>query len=139
MEEVLISSLMTNFVNLLKQSVRGSDRLYRYREASIFILLPETDLESAKLLADRLVNGLNNLAIPHRKCPIGVVTSSAGVASEEPSKYKDVDWQQHLERAEEALTTAKEMGRNQSATSIGDDVVYSDIATSYKPQATSNQ
>lgn len=110
--------MLQRIVNGLKQSVRSSDRIYLYKEATLFILLPETGLDSADLLADRLVTGLAGIAIPNIESPMGRVTVSAGVASEEPSRYKDVDWAQHLERADEALLTAKELGRNQSAVSI---------------------
>ena len=116
--------VLKQLVDKLKQSIRGSDRIYRYKEATLFILLPETDLESANLLADRLVRGLAGLAIPNIKSKQGVVTVSAGVSSEEPAKYKDIEWTQHLERADDALMAAKEMGRNQTAINTGNAPVY---------------
>ncbi len=102
-------------VDMLKLSVRGSDRIYQYDDSTLFVLLPETDLDSASLLADRLINRLADIDMPNVKSPAGIVTASAGVSSEEPYKYKDVTWEQHLERANEALKAAKDLGHNQSA------------------------
>ena len=123
--------MLRRIVEFLKQSLRGSDRLYRFQDATILILLPETGLDSTNLLADRLVEGLAKLAIPNIKCPTGVITASAGVASEEPENYKDINWEQLLERAEKALATAEEMGRNQIAISEGPDTIYTDAVSSF--------
>lgn len=122
--------VLKQIVRELKQSVRGSDRLYRYQNATVLVLLPETDLDSANLLAGRLVNAIANLSLTHDKSPIGEVTASAGVASEEPSKFKDITWQQLVDRADNALLTAKETGHNKLAISEGEDIIYTDIANS---------
>lgn len=122
--------VLKQIVRELKQSVRGSDRLYRYQNATVLVLLPETDLDSANLLAGRLVNAIANLSLTHDKSPLGVITASAGVASEEPSKFKDITWQQLVDRADNALLTAKETGHNKLAISEGEDIIYTDIANS---------
>ena len=120
--------VLKRIVGELKQSVRGSDRLYRCQNATLLVLLPETDLDSADLLAGGLVNAIANLSLIHDKSPLGEVTASAGVASEEPLKFKDITWQQLMERADNALLTAKETGHNKLAVSEGNNIIYTDIA-----------
>lgn len=103
---------LKRLVEVLKNSARGSDRIYRYKYATFIIILPETDQEGANLLSERLVAKMESLALPNLKDPRGIVTTNAGVASEEPSKFKDVSWEQNLERAEDALITAQEYSCN---------------------------
>ena len=53
--------------NYFKESIRKSDRLYRYGGEELLLLLPETPGENALHLADRLVSGLASLKHPPYK------------------------------------------------------------------------
>jgi len=59
-------------------------------DAAFIIILPETDLDGAMLLSERLISSVKALALSNIKDPSGIVTANAGVASEEPAKFKDV-------------------------------------------------
>lgn len=100
----------------LKSMIRRSDRLYRYGGEELLLLLPETRLEGAEVLARRLVEGLAACKIPHCKSPFNVVTMSGGVGCEElAGGATDKDWQDVAARADQALYRAKGNGRNQLA------------------------
>lgn len=98
----------------LKDSVRESDRLYRYGGEEILLLMPRTDHDSAKMLATRVVHDLEKLQIPHCAVAKGILTISCGVAFfDDKSKYET--WKQVVEIADQGLYQAKENGRNQVA------------------------
>jgi diguanylate cyclase (GGDEF)-like protein len=98
----------------LKQSVRSADRLYRYGGEEILLLLPETDMEGAQVLASRTVRELEVLQIPHAKSTHQVLTMSGGIGS--PCNFGDTDlenWDLIVKQADSGLYEAKNRGRNQ--------------------------
>ncbi len=85
-------------------NVRKSDIFARWGGEEFILLLPETSLEKAELLAENLRKKIENIEIKG----IHKVTSSFGVA-----EYSDGDDRDSLiNRADEALYTAKGTGRN---------------------------
>ncbi len=100
----------------LHGSIRETDRLYRYGGEEILVLLPDTTLEGASILADRMIESLRGLAIPHTKSPFNVVTMSGGVAGGVPTRLDTNSWRDVIERADQGLYEAKRNGRNQIAT-----------------------
>jgi len=101
--------------DFIKNSIRGSDRLYRYGGEEFLLLLPETGEQAARTLCQRLVEGLCGLALPHCKSPHNVVTMSAGIASTSNVSATSAVWQNIVERADKSLYRAKSCGRNQVA------------------------
>lgn len=95
--------------------VRKSDRLYRYGGEEILLVLPETSLDGAWQLADRISSELAASAIPHCKSPLERLTVSGGVACAAPETGKDEDWRDILAAADRALYAAKQGGRNRVA------------------------
>lgn len=93
----------------IKQIVRTSDRVFRYGGEEILILMPEEKIESAFKCADRARMAVENLQIPHKASPLGVLTLSGGVASE-----KEGVWMDLVERADKALYRSKNNGRNRT-------------------------
>lgn len=93
---------------LIKQQIRRSDRVYRYGGEELLILLPETDLQGADILSQRLVQSVYDLKIVHQQSPLDTLTVSAGVAVNSSS------WMTTVEAADKALYEAKAAGRNQS-------------------------
>jgi len=73
----------------------------------ILMLLPEVRDKYALIAAERARKAVDDLKIPHIKSPIGHITISAGVASEDCG-----NWQDLVDRADKALYRAKESGRN---------------------------
>lgn len=101
--------------DFIKNTIRGSDRLYRYGGEEFLLLLPETDQQGAQILCQRLVEGLCRLALPHGKSPHQVVTMSAGIASTSSESVKNSAWQDMVELADTSLYRAKSCGRNRVA------------------------
>lgn len=96
-----------------RENIRQVDIFARYGGDEYVILLPETGLQRSKLLADRLCTGFQNqpLKIDEREISI---TLSMGVASMLGNNGLSLDIL--LNRADKALYSAKEKGRNQVST-----------------------
>ncbi|MDX1518646.1 MAG: GGDEF domain-containing protein [Gammaproteobacteria bacterium] len=98
-------------VNYIKDTIRKTDRMYRYGGEEFLLLMPETPARGANTLAQRLLTGIEGLEIRHEDSPIGRVTASMGIATmvgNGPEEDRD-----HLiSRADIALYQAKENGRN---------------------------
>jgi two-component system chemotaxis response regulator CheY len=95
----------------LAAGCRASDSVYRYGGEEFVVVLPEQTLESAAAAAERMRTAVATLAIPHPASAAGsVVTLSAGVAQLEQSDAGDIE--AVLKRADAALYSAKELGRN---------------------------
>jgi len=91
---------------------RGGDLAARFGGEEFILLLPEVDVEGARIVAERIRHYVEELGIPHRDHPSSpVVTISAGIASVVPTKSGvAVDL---VESADQALYRAKQKGRNQ--------------------------
>ncbi len=98
--------------NYLVQTIRKSDRLYRYGGEEILLLLPETPLDGATMLAGRLVAGLAALQIPHCKSPLQWVTISGGIGSIQFDAATPNTWVDVVAQADRGLYVAKSGGRN---------------------------
>jgi diguanylate cyclase (GGDEF)-like protein len=86
--------------------VRSADIACRVGGDEFAIVLPESNVEEAELLAGRIARAINARPIT----PAGTVTLSAGVAELRPSdRPTDI-----FERADEALYRAKELGKDQT-------------------------
>jgi diguanylate cyclase (GGDEF)-like protein len=95
--------------NVIAQVVRSTDVLVRYGGEEFAVILPETRLESAATLADRVRKAVEELQLP----PVvgaGRVTVSLGVAA--APNIDIVSPSQLVEAADRALYLAKTNGRN---------------------------
>ena len=88
-------------------ALRAPDILARWGGEEFILIMPETPLDIAILVVERLRNALANAHI-WRDRPELRVTFSAGIASMEPSE----SIQDTVARADSALYRAKEAGRN---------------------------
>ena len=97
---------------LLGAMRRGGDTVARYGGEEFAIILPNTDRAGAALMADRVRNVVEDLAIPHDSSLASTcVTLSVGSAS---GAGVDVDPQGLIATADEALYGSKRNGRNRS-------------------------
>lgn len=95
--------------NVIKRSVREIDTVGRFGGEEFVVLLPETDLKWAKMVAERACAAM-------REKPVegwGIVTASVGVAT---FPHDAQDKERLFELADQALFLAKHRGRNQVCT-----------------------
>lgn len=92
----------------ISHSLRATDVAARYGGEEFIIILPETALDKASIVAERLRIAITqNLALDPQ--PVGRITASIGVAARCSS---DTDPMSVLQRADTALYQAKRNGRN---------------------------
>ena len=95
----------------LRAEVRQGDSIYRYGGEELLILLPQQDIESAAVVAERVRHTVEALGIAHPGgTPAGVITLSIGVAASRPGDGRTSD--DLLREADAALYEAKAQGRN---------------------------
>jgi diguanylate cyclase (GGDEF)-like protein len=96
----------------LRSTLRKADVASRYGGEEFSILLPQTSLNEAGMIADRLRRTIMNTRFPHGETqPLGSVTVSIGLSSLAPS----LDSAEAIVRAaDRALYYAKSHGRNRA-------------------------
>ena len=100
--------------NILKQSIRQGDVLARWGGEEFIVFLPETDIEEATVLAERLRTAIAGMRIP-RETGETIVTASFGVAQQEaPHLTLDA----LIASADECLYQSKQQGRNRVTASL---------------------
>ena len=96
--------VLINFVKLIKDRIRSTDRLYRYGGEEFVAIIDNTDLNSSVKLAEQL-----RLAIEQASFPAKLqLTISVGVALYKKGETS-FEW---FGRADKAMYLAKESGRN---------------------------
>ena len=90
---------------LLSHHVRRDDVVYRYGGEEFCILLPDTDVDEAQEVADRLVAAAHELTLPDG----AHLTLSVGVAGTSDGRVADA-----LHTADLAMLRAKETGRDRA-------------------------
>ncbi len=101
---------------------RPTDLVARYGGEEFAVILPNTDSESALIIADSIREAISterfaiaNLAIPHQNSEVSnSITLSMGIASQIP--IVDQSLENLMSHADKALYTAKNQGRNQVIT-----------------------
>lgn len=104
--------MFKSIARALQTSVRRtSDSSCRYGGEEFACLLPFTDHEGAVLCAENIINEVKNLNIEHKTSDVSsFVTVSIGIAVRTPTL--DVQVEQLVKEADEALYTSKQTGRN---------------------------
>jgi diguanylate cyclase (GGDEF)-like protein len=90
---------------------RPGDVSARYGGEEMAVLLPDTGMEGALAVAEKIRMTILRMSLAHSGSPLGVVTISAGIAACVPVRHGDTE-AQLLEAADKALYLAKSGGRN---------------------------
>ena len=102
---------LRQIAGILKQAAkRPTDLAARYGGEEFVLLLPETDAQGAKQVAQQIVRQIHRLQLPHQGTNRGIVTVSLGIASLIPED--DTSSNQLLEQADLALYQVKQKGRD---------------------------
>jgi diguanylate cyclase (GGDEF)-like protein len=109
--------VLAEVARVLRESSREIDAPARYGGEELAVVLPQTDLEGAYLLAERIRQGIAALELPldDDRASI-VVTASLGVASLPESADAP---RELLAAADEALYEAKRSGKNKTVRAVG--------------------
>ncbi|MBE0425674.1 MAG: sensor domain-containing diguanylate cyclase [Nitrospirae bacterium] len=95
--------------SLIKSSLRNTDIIGRYGGDEFFLILPETSMEGAKEIAERIRFIIKDFNLKLNKNKSIKTTVSIGVAEFDAGKE---DINSFIKRADNALYVAKDKGRN---------------------------
>ncbi|HMB23048.1 MAG: diguanylate cyclase [Chloroflexota bacterium] len=97
----------------LRQGLRSSDILGRYGGDEFVVLMPETDLQTARQSAERLLAGIRELRVSTPQTELGF-TASIGVAELDHARQQTID--ALIACADNAMYAAKQAGRDRVVT-----------------------
>ena len=96
---------------ITKIAARSGELVARYGGEEFLMLLPMTDEQQATQQAERLLEAINSLKLPHPASEVSShVTISIGIATSRPHPQDQIN--EFLYFADSALYKAKSMGRN---------------------------
>ncbi|MCK5120582.1 MAG: GGDEF domain-containing protein [Methylococcales bacterium] len=99
---------LSTAANCIKEALRDSDIVFRYGGEEFVILLSDTDLNGAKVIAERIRQQIENHRLAYNM-EILKLTASLGISSLRGNDSKD----SLIKRADNAMYRAKDNGRNQ--------------------------
>jgi diguanylate cyclase (GGDEF)-like protein len=104
---------LVEIARAMKETLRVSDISARLGGEEFVVLLPETNMEGALAVTERLRERVGRAEIPVGDGRLAKITVSAGIAELLPTEGLDA----LLKRADDALYLAKERGRNRTVVS----------------------
>ncbi|NEQ55162.1 MAG: GGDEF domain-containing protein, partial [Leptolyngbya sp. SIO3F4] len=112
--DACLQQIATAMMDIVK---RPTDLVTRYGGEEFAIILPQTPIEGAVLVAENIRQHIKQLQIPHETSTTGnIVTLSFGVVCGTPSQELSI--QTLIALADKALYQAKSRGRDRIATAI---------------------
>jgi diguanylate cyclase (GGDEF)-like protein len=112
----------------LKSALRSADVASRYGGEEFSILLPQTTLDEAFAIAERIRRRVQRTRFPHGKTqPLGAVTISIGVSTFTPTLDTPAAM---IGAADRALYSAKSLGKNQVFPHSGGDAQFEPASSS---------
>jgi diguanylate cyclase (GGDEF)-like protein len=96
--------ILKEFTQLISANIRNTDIFARWGGEEFALLLPDTNIETATLTAEKLLIEIERHAFPY----VGSMTASFGVTE----LFEDDNETSFIKRADDALYIAKDKGRN---------------------------
>ena len=100
--------VLRTVAKVMQGSLRPSDMVGRYGGEEFIVLLPGSSMSAAKIVAERLRQGVEVQKLEHEGVPLAPVTISIGVAQWDGGQKLE----ELIAQADAALYQAKEQGRN---------------------------
>lgn len=110
--------LLKSVAESIRKLLRVSDDVFRYGGEEIVILLPEQNIKTTAIVAERIRGDIETMSIENAGSDRGVITVSCGVSAF-GKDCMDSKWEAVLKRADNALYAAKAAGRNRVRSSDG--------------------
>lgn len=112
--------VLVKLAECIQHTIRKGDVSARWGGEEFILLLPETDQQEALIQTERLRQAIEALSIEHKKSTLQITSSFgvSGTTKQASSQYSGprghrYDFEQMISRADDALYTAKNSGRNQ--------------------------
>ena len=102
-------AVLKRVARVIQAGVRTVDLAARYGGEEFCVLLPDTDLEHARIIAERIREGVASSVTDYEGKSIRV-TISLGAARYDPAR--DISGKSLIDRADRALYSSKQHGRN---------------------------
>ncbi len=102
--------LLIQMADVLERNARKVDILGRYAGDEFFVILPETELEAGRIVADRIQRNVGATAFRYKGIPMAV-TVSIGLFSFPAHQKFNIDT--FINQAAQMLLGAKRAGKNQ--------------------------
>ena len=99
--------VLKTLAQTIRHTIRESDILFRWGGEEFFIILPESNVEMAGILAEKIRKIINELKIPFAGNSVSITVSMGVAAITDSETATDL-----VSRADKALYAAKENGRN---------------------------
>lgn len=100
--------VLKTVIGFCRNSLRKYDSIYRYGGEEFIFFLPDTELNEARVVIERLCTSLGKHPIPQGDGESLNVTASFGIVS----MQKDISVENSIQSADHALLCAKAQGRN---------------------------
>jgi len=111
---------LSSVANCIKETVRGSDIVFRYGGEEFVILLNNTDLRGAYIMAERIRQNIEGHTIAYGM-DVLKSTVSLGVSVLKDAEFNvQTSAESLIKRADNAMYRAKQKGRNQTMIELSD-------------------
>ncbi len=109
-------AMLKHVAHELRAELRATDSIGRYGGEEFLFILPETDLDEGRVVAEKLRAAIDNLESPLEEAPEARVTVSVGLATVDHDDSEVPSVNRLIRQADLALLEAKRAGRNRVIT-----------------------